>query len=126
MGERARGRFSVLVVDDDRAVQRSLHNLLAAVNVDVHAAATGIEAIKLLDRQPLDAVLVNLMMPRLDGIGVARALLARPLLQRPRLVFVVAGDPDVRRRLGVTRVFPVPVDTVEVARELDRALRGGP
>src|SRR5262249_38760198 len=77
------------------------------------------------DQHRVDAVVVDLMMPRLDGVGVIRALLARPVEDRPRVVIVISAHIELRRRimgLRVRRVFPKPFDVMELVDELSAAL----
>src|SRR5262245_41810687 len=71
-------RHSVLVVDDDDDIRYSLRNLLVVYDFDVLLAADGVEALKILASSRVCAVVIDLMMPRLDGVGVVRALLAKP------------------------------------------------
>jgi CheY-like chemotaxis protein len=115
----------VLIVDDDHAIRLALQNVLRRSTFDVHLAGTGCEALALLDRQHIDAAVIDVMMPRLDGVGVMSALLARPEAQRPRVVFAITAPGDYHRplgSLGVRRVFPKPLDAVRLAEELTRAL----
>jgi len=115
----------VLIVDDDHAICLALQNALRVSTFDVHLAGTGGEALALLDRQRIDAAVIDVMMPRLDGVGVVSALLGRPEAERPRVVFVIAAGGDLGRRVGglaVRRVFPKPLDAVRLADELTRAL----
>jgi two-component system response regulator MprA len=116
----------VLIVDDDREIRGSLRNLLAASRFQVHLAASGGEALDLLDRQRFDAAVIDLMMPRLDGIGVMHALLARAEPGRPRVILVRVARVALYQSLADTgvRCLPArPFDAFAVADELTRALR---
>jgi two-component system response regulator MprA len=116
----------VLIVGDGNEVRDSLRNLLLVADYGVHLAQSGGEALKLLDRQRVDAAVIDLMMPRLDGVGVVRALLARPEEQRPRVVFVLSAQGEVRAHLhglSVRRIFPKPFDAIQLVEELGRELR---
>jgi two-component system response regulator MprA len=115
----------VLIVDDDDEIRYSLRNLLVVSDFDVLLAADGAEALKVLDRQRVDALIIDLMMPRLDGVGVIRALLSRPADRRPRVLFVISAHVELRRRimgLRIHRVFPKPFDALELVDELERSL----
>ncbi len=91
----------VLVVDDDDLVRGSARRLLRAAGHEVHLAAGGIEALRFLEVRAaeLDAVLLDLTMPGMDGVEVLRAMRAR----WPGLAVVIssgwAGE-ETRRRLG--------------------------
>ena len=66
----------VLVVDDEPAVRRALERALALERHEVVAAADGEEALDALVRSPPDAVILDVMMPRLDGLEVCRRMRA--------------------------------------------------
>jgi len=101
-----------------------MRNLLVVSDFDVLLAADGVEALKLLEQRHVDAVVIDLMMPRLDGVGVVRALLGKPPEERPSVIIVVSAHIEFRRRimgLDVRRVFPKPFDPLALVRELDAA-----
>jgi PAS domain S-box-containing protein len=60
----------VLVVDDDLAVCRSLHDLLVQEGCEVHTAMGGLRALEIFDRTPVDLVISDVVMPDLDGYDV--------------------------------------------------------
>lgn len=64
----------VLVVDDDRAVRDSLRRSLEFNGYDVSLAADGAEALAGIAKTAPDVVVMDVMMPRLDGIETTRAL----------------------------------------------------
>ncbi|MEI5673610.1 MULTISPECIES: response regulator transcription factor [unclassified Nocardioides] len=64
----------VLVVDDDKAVRESLRRSLEFNGYDVHLASDGAEALASIGRVAPDVVVMDVMMPRLDGIETTRAL----------------------------------------------------
>ena len=69
-------RPRILVVDDDRAVRDSLRRSLEFNGYEVALAADGAEALAGIGRIAPDAVVMDVMMPRLDGIEATRALRA--------------------------------------------------
>ncbi|WP_457184582.1 response regulator transcription factor [Nocardioides sp. P5_E3] len=69
-------RPRVLVVDDDRAVRDSLRRSLEFNGYEVVLAADGAEGLVAVGAQHPDVVVVDVMMPRLDGIETTRALRA--------------------------------------------------
>src|SRR5438067_6872410 len=64
----------VLVVDDEPAVRRALERALKLESYDVDLAADGEEALDVLARRPADAVILDVLMPRLDGLEVCRRM----------------------------------------------------
>jgi two-component system response regulator MprA len=67
---------SVLVVDDEPAVRRALERALLLESYTVELAADGREALDRLAEHPADAVILDVMMPGIDGLEVCRRLRA--------------------------------------------------
>ncbi|MDV3128972.1 response regulator transcription factor [Mycobacterium sp. 21AC1] len=64
----------ILVVDDDRAVRESLRRSLSFNGYSVELAQDGVEALDAISNDRPDAVVLDVMMPRLDGLEVCRQL----------------------------------------------------
>ncbi|MGV0624714.1 response regulator transcription factor [Mycolicibacter minnesotensis] len=64
----------VLVVDDDRAVRESLRRSLSFNGYAVSLATDGVEALEAISSERPDAMILDVMMPRLDGLEVCRQL----------------------------------------------------
>jgi two-component system response regulator MprA len=80
----------VLVVDDEPAVRRALERALRLENHDVTLAADGEEALDQLASHPTDAVILDVMMPKLDGLEVCRRL--RTAGDRTPVLMLTARD----------------------------------
>lgn len=66
----------VLVVDDDRAIRESLERALELEGYEIGVAVDGVDALTLLRRESFDALVLDVMMPGVDGLGVCRVLRA--------------------------------------------------
>jgi len=64
----------ILVVDDDRAVRESLRRSLSFNGYSVELAQDGVEALEMIANDRPDALVLDVMMPRLDGLEVCRRL----------------------------------------------------
>src|SRR5438270_13116266 len=80
----------VLVVDDEPAVRRALERALKLESYDVTLAEDGEEALDVLARQPAAAVVLDEMMPRLDGLEVCRRM--RKAGDRTPILMLTARD----------------------------------
>jgi CheY-like chemotaxis protein len=60
-------RTRILVVDDEPAIRKLLRANLEFAGFDAMAAGDGIEALKLVEREVPDLVLLDIMMPKMDG-----------------------------------------------------------
>jgi two-component system, OmpR family, response regulator MprA len=68
--------FQLLVADDDRAIRESLERALELEGYQVTAVADGVQALNVARRSEPDLILLDVMMPSVDGIGVCRVLRA--------------------------------------------------
>jgi CheY-like chemotaxis protein len=85
-------RNTVLVVDDDEATRLALQEVLGDADYDVFVAGSGLEAMQLLRNQPVDAVIIDLMMPEMNGWDLASAIRSEPsLAATPMLVMTAYG-----------------------------------
>jgi two-component system response regulator MprA len=80
----------VLVVDDEPAVRRALERALRLENYEVAFAADGEEALDALASSPADAVILDILMPRLDGLEVCRRM--RQAGDRTPVLMLTARD----------------------------------
>ncbi|HEX5616517.1 MAG TPA: response regulator transcription factor [Acidimicrobiia bacterium] len=67
----------ILVVDDDPGVRTSVQRALTFEGYDVATASDGVEALGAVEQDPPDAMVLDVVMPRVDGLEVCRALRAR-------------------------------------------------
>jgi two-component system response regulator MprA len=80
----------VLVVDDEPAVRRALERALTLEHYSVELASDGQEALDALADSPVDAVVLDIMMPRVDGLEVARRM--RRAGDRTPILMLTARD----------------------------------
>jgi two-component system response regulator PilR (NtrC family) len=66
--------YRLLIVDDEQSMREWLTIALSQDGYDVETAASGEDAIKVLDRTPVDVALVDLRMPGMDGLATLRAI----------------------------------------------------
>jgi two-component system, chemotaxis family, chemotaxis protein CheY len=96
----------VLVADDSPSMRQMLAHTLRQGGYDVALAVDGTDALEQMERQPADLVLTDRNMPRLDGLGLTRALRADSRWRRvPVLVLTTEDDPDTKlagRMAGAT------------------------
>ena len=68
--------YNILVCDDEKDIVSALHIYLSAEGYRVLTAFDGLEALRLLDREEVHLVLLDVMMPVMDGWAVCRAIRA--------------------------------------------------
>jgi len=120
-----RVRPVVMVVEDDEEMNQLQRDLLAVHDLDAVAAYTGLEALEVCGRCQADAVLLDLMLPELDGFETCQRL-RKDRNQRLPIVIVTALDgEDWRRRglqAGADAYFSKPFDPDEVIAAIRRLL----
>lgn len=102
----------VLVVDDDDAIRLMVERVLKRERFHVESARDGQEAIEKLSNDEFGTVILDLMMPRVDGHGVLRFLDERREGQ-PRVIIMTASLHDAaatREKKPVFRILPKPFE----------------
>lgn len=88
-------RNKILLVEDSKAIQQMYRNKLTFEQYQVLTADNGMEAIKLLSQEKPDIILLDLMMPIMDGYKVLQVIKTDSRLARiPVLVFSAKGQPE--------------------------------
>ena len=107
-------RPSVLVVDDEPQVVWILEFSLRGEGYETFSAHDGMEALDQVRRHHPDLMVLDVMMPRMDGWSVLEALGTMPASERPRVVMVTAlasaSDRERAERLGAEAFVPKPFD----------------
>jgi CheY-like chemotaxis protein len=116
----------VLVVDDERSIRLLCRVNLAASGMDVLEATNGREGLELARKERPDLVLLDVMMPDVDGWTVARELAADEQTRDIPIVFLTArADPADRRlgqQLGGVGYVVKPFDPVTIGDLVDDVL----
>ena len=114
----------LLLADDDSQVRQLLSEVGEREKFDVLEAADGAAAIEMLQRRHIDLVLLDLHMPRVNGLDVLRAVRATGTSSQ---IALMSGDASVEDaveavKLGATEYFAKPLDLPRV-RALMRSMR---
>jgi CheY-like chemotaxis protein len=104
----------VLIVDDDPDAQEILVDIAEALGFDTQCAGDGQEALELILAESPLLVMLDLMMPKLDGFGVLARLRANPATREiPVIVVTAYGQVDLLKLPGVTDIVQKGTFTVE-------------
>ncbi|MDO8901557.1 MAG: ATP-binding protein [Phenylobacterium sp.] len=119
--------LAVLVVDDHEINRRAVGLMLRDMDVRLTEAASGFEALGLLEAQAFDLVLMDCHMPGMDGMSVTRELRRRagPNQHTPVIAVTGAGEPahiDACRAAGMTDHVLKPIDAGQLIQAMGRAL----
>ena len=112
----------VLVVEDSDAIRAAFTILLEESGYAVAGAATGAEAVRLAGDRAPDLVLLDLGLPDMRGLDVARRLKADPATARVPLVALTGRDDETDRgallAAGCAAYLVKPIDTQQLIRAL--------
>jgi two-component system, NtrC family, response regulator AtoC len=124
------GSRSIMVIDDDPDLREMLQHLFKERGFDVVTASDGEEGLRLSHERTPDLIILDILMPRLNGIEVLATLKnAHPDL--PVIVVSAGGERTLdqaslamfsRMRHGAGRVFDKPVNLKELAAAVDDLL----
>jgi DNA-binding response OmpR family regulator len=118
----------VLIVDDDRVIQQLLEVNLELEGYDVQKASNGEEALEKVRSFDPDLVLLDVMMPKLDGREVCRRIKADPDTAGIPVIFLSARaqDMDVNSglELGASAYITKPFDPVDLIDTVEKVLAG--
>lgn len=102
----------ILVVDDDSDLRETVRDVLESHGHTTRAACNGQEALDLLRREPtIDLVLLDLMMPLMDGWQFRQSQLADATLARIPVIVMTAAANVARAPISADQILPKPVTT---------------
>lgn len=120
-------RPHILVVDDKESMRDMLSLAMAARKIDVTQAGDGLAALDACKRRRFDAIVSDLKMPRLDGMGLLKEL--RKAGEVPPFIFITAHgsvkDAVQAMGLGASDFIEKPFDLTEFEFKVERAIEEG-
>lgn len=91
-------QLSVLVVDDDREIVESIAIYLSRENLKIYKAYDGLQALDVVAEHPVHLILMDIMMPRLDGM---KAMMRLRETQNIPIILISAKSEDTDKILGL-------------------------
>lgn len=113
----------ILLVDDEKEFLEVMGERLSARDMDVTTAGSAMDAIKLLENDTYDAVVLDLMMPEMDGLEALKVIKAkRPELQ----IILLTGHATVEKgieamKLGAMDLVQKPADLKLLTEKIQKA-----
>ena len=117
--------FQILVVDDDRNTRLLLRAVLQAENYTVFTAENGEDALRVMDTEHIDLVVLDVMMPKMDGYEFTR-ILRQTDNNLPILMVSARQMPADKRQgflVGTDDYITKPIDEVEMLLRIKALLR---
>ena len=117
--------FQILVVDDDKNTRMLLKAVLQAENYTVFTAENGEDALRVMDKEHIDLVVLDIMMPKMDGYAFTK-LLRENNNNLPILMVSAKQLPADKQRgflVGTDDYMTKPIDEVEMLLRIKALLR---
>ncbi len=112
----------ILVVDDDPYILMSLEFLMKKNGFDVMVARNGTEALEIVEKQVPDIVLLDIMMPDVDGYAICKHIKSSKKLKDAKVVFMSAKskETDIQKGydLGASLYVTKPFSTRQLLKQV--------
>ena len=117
----------VLIVDDNETNRVVCATLCKMFDYTFECVADGVEAVEAVQRSRFDLILMDINMPRMNGIEATRAILALPRAARPVPILAVTTDTGVEesrryRAAGMVDVVSKPLNPAHLIQSIATAL----
>ncbi|MFC5044954.1 response regulator transcription factor [Aquimarina hainanensis] len=116
----------ILIVDDEPNIVMSLEYAFKKKNFEVFIARDGSEAIQLLEKEIPDVVLLDIMMPNIDGYQTVSYIKKHEKLKKVKTVFLSAknktSDIEKGLEMGVDQYLTKPFSVKKVIAEIEKLL----
>ena len=116
----------LLIVDDEPNIVMSLEYTFKKENYEVFIARDGAEAIEIIDKKIPDLIVLDIMMPNVDGYQVLKYIKSSKNLQNMKVVFLSAknkiSDVELGLKLGADRYISKPFSVKKLVKEVQELL----
>ena len=117
---------TILVVDDDDSIRSLLHQELSDAGYVIEEARDGKMALESIRKNRPDLIILDVMMPEINGFDVAAILKNDPqTMDIPIIILSIVQDKARGFRIGVDRYLTKPIDTVQLFEEVGNLLEQG-
>ena len=117
--------FKIMIVEDDLNIRKLMKKVLSTAGYDTIEAANGLEALDLLDSAHVDLIVLDVMMPEMDGFAFTAELRAANILTPILMVTAKETFPDKKKgfSLGADDYMVKPVNEEEMLLRIGALLR---
>lgn len=117
----------ILIIDDEESIQTVVQfGIKLSAGWEVLTASSGAQGVDTAQAEQPDAILLDVMMPDMDGIATFRALQAHPQTDRIPVIFLTAKAQTSEKRqfhdLGISGVITKPFNSLDLPEQIARIL----
>ncbi len=119
--------MKILLADDDIIAQRAMVELLKKIGLSADVVSNGLEAINVLQNRSYDVILMDVQMPKMDGLETTRAIRDRWPFMSVKIIAVTGctqkGDRETCIQAGMDHYIPKPARREDIIEALDLSQR---
>ena len=117
----------VLIIDDEETIQTVVQfGIRMSAGWEVLTASSGLQGIQTAQAEKLDVILLDVMMPDMDGIATFKVLQAHPETEKVPVIFLTAKTQTAEKRqfneLGVSGVITKPFNSLDLPEQIAKIL----
>ncbi|HUK28954.1 MAG TPA: response regulator [Candidatus Acidoferrales bacterium] len=115
----------ILIVDDDAPIRELVRMVLSDAGYSVVLASDGVEGVEMFQKENPDLVLLDILMPRRNGIDACKKMRESNAKHTPILMFTVSSNDENRRsayEAGCNGYITKPFDAEELVKEIEKHL----
>ena len=114
----------ILIVDDQQGIRLLLKEVFKKEGYTTHLAANGLDALRIVEEQTIDCVLLDMKIPGMDGLEILKHL-KKQNEHLPVIMMTAFGEQDLIERaksLGAERFFTKPFNIFDIRNEVKMIL----
>ena len=118
----------ILVVDDDDLIRELIYEILEPSGYQIFLADNGNKALEILDREPIDLIITDIIMP--DKEGIETIIEIKKKLPQAKIIAMSGGGQldansylSIAKKLGVKATITKPFDPVQLLQTIEKILQ---
>jgi chemosensory pili system protein ChpA (sensor histidine kinase/response regulator) len=117
---------TILVVDDSLSNRKALRLILESMGHVVHTAVDGLDALQVINTTPVDMILTDMEMPRMNGLEMTQAIRIWPEMKDLPIIMITSRSTrkhrDLAEQAGVDGYLTKPVQTAALQEQIQKWL----
>jgi len=126
MDEKTKEKIDILLVDDEKDFVDAVRSLLEERGFNVRSANDGVRALEMVTENTPDLILLDIVMPKMDGIAFLKKLKAQEKTSKIPVIILTVRDGQANRNIGLEagayEYISKPYDSIALLRQVRNIL----